>query len=827
MIQNIDQYRLPPHSLEAEEALISSCLNGYSPDEIFDVLCPDDFYRTANGCIFEQIKRLKNAKQPIDYVTVSDALRGAGKLEVAGGVSSIVQMTETPIAVNPGHYANVIKSASTARKMLEASFKTIEDVYGATNDNLVEVIDSAQCRMLSIEAPGQKCEATHIRDIIADAIDRCERATTQNGVTGITTGLKDVDYLLGGLQQSDLIILAARPGMGKTALCMNIVERCGVPALVFSLEMDKEKLSFRMLAGKSNINLTRLTTGRLIQEDWEGLANAAEKLSDLPIYVDDSPSLHYSEIRRRSRLMSKKFGIKLIVIDYLQLMRGDNSGRGNREVEVSSISRSLKSIAKELNIPVVALAQLNRELEKRSNKRPELSDLRESGCLHGNTLVLNRNHKQLQKIKELDTVRNIDIMSLNKNKGDIVMMKKGFKSGTKQLYEIELITGHKILATGNHKFLEFENTWTRLDSLSSESLIAIPLSFDLRWPGQSERDLCEARFIAMMLGNGCSRDRRSTQYTSNILDSDLCDTIIKDADAITNGALRSFKKDTICESRNTKWTNVFFPSLITPSKKYHNPINEYLKQIGLFGKSAKEKEIPGFVFFEHEPFRVEFIKHLFATDGTIHITDKPKRNVIISYSSTSYQLISGLQLLLQSVGILSTIQNIKQGKYSWFTLSIFSLYFQKKYLNEIGFAGERKSIINRRAIDFLEDINPGWTQYILNNQKTLAYVKIKNINVKEIDDVYDIEVPKTHNFIANGIVVHNSIEQDADVVMFIYRDEVYNRDEHNPKKGQAEIIISKHRNGPTGTAVVQFIPSTTTFKNLFTEKPFAKNRGEK
>lgn len=371
--------RLPPQNIEAEEGLLSGCLNGYYPEDIFDILTPADFYRKNHQIIFEQIKNLFLKKQPIDFVTISDACRHAGELERIGGISSIAQIMETPIAVSQTHYAHVIKTAATARRLLETAYRIADESYSITTDNISEVLDSVQEKILSIETPNQQCEAVHIRDIISESIDHCELAATMNGVTGLTTGLNEVDFILGGLQPSDLIILAARPAMGKTSMAMNIVERCGVPALVFSLEMDKEKLSFRMLAGKSKVNLTRLTTGRMIPEDWSEVTDAAAKLSELPIFIDDSPSLHFSEVRRRSRVMFKKAGIKLVVIDYLQLMRGDGGQKGNREAEISSISRALKAVAKELQLPVVALSQLNRELEKRSNKRPELSDLRESG----------------------------------------------------------------------------------------------------------------------------------------------------------------------------------------------------------------------------------------------------------------------------------------------------------------------------------------------------------------------------------------------------------------------------------------------------------------
>ena len=438
----MNQYcdRLPPQNTEAEEALLSACLHGYNPDEIFDILKPDDFYRRTYQILFRHISNLKNKKQPIDLVTVTDSLRNAGEAEKVGGVTSIVMIMETPLTANQEYCARIIKTASTARKLIQAAYKIAEDSHSISIDNISEVLDSVQQKILSIEAPNQQCEAVHIRDIINESINHCEQASTMNGVTGLTTGLKDLDYILGGLQPSDLIILAARPAMGKTALCMNIAERCGVPVLVFSLEMDKEKLSFRMLAGKSNINLTRLTTGRLIPEDWEGLTNAAMKLSDLPIYVDDSPSLHYSEIRRRSRLMSKKVGIKLIVVDYLQLMRGDNGQKGNREAEISSISRALKAIAKELSIPVVALSQLNRELEKRSNKRPELSDLRESGQIEQDADVVMFIYR--------DEIYNRDEHNPKKGQAEIIISKhRNGPTGTAIVQFIPTTTTFKNLIT--------------------------------------------------------------------------------------------------------------------------------------------------------------------------------------------------------------------------------------------------------------------------------------------------------------------------------------------------------------------------------------------
>jgi len=427
------------------------------------------------------------------------------------------------------------------------------------------------------------------------------------------------------------------------------------------------------------------------------------------------------------------------------------------------------------------------------------SDIRESGCLRGDTLVLDCNQKLLKEIKVLDGKKDIGIMSMKNEKGGIMQMKKGFKSGIKQLYRMELVTGHTIYATGNHKFLEYENKWEKLERLSDESLIGIPINFELK-NNETGRDLSEARFIAMMLGNGCALKNRSIQYTSNVFDDDLCDIIIKDSLKITNNKIRPYKKITNYKKRKSKWTNVFFPSIQLPTKKIKSPMVDYLKSIGIYEKRAKEKEIPGFVYFENDKFKKEFIRYLFSTDGTVSIQTINKKKISIAYTSTSYKLIFGLQLLLQSVGIVSTVKNVKQGKYEWYSLSIYSLYFQKKYLYEIGFAGKRKNNINDKAKIFLENISPGWTKYILNDKKTIAYVKIKSIDKCETTDVYDLEVPTTNNFIANGIIVHNSIEQDANIILFIHSSD----EERSKDIEDSNFYLAKNKNGRTGKICTNF-----------------------
>jgi replicative DNA helicase len=367
-----------PHDPDAEASLLCACLlDTQSLMDAIDCLLPNDFYSSKHRVIFQSLIDCcpKVASNRPDIALVASKAKGAGV-----PMSFLMGLQETPMAVDIKEISRIIKNKSLVRKTIQVSVTGIKSLI-ASNGDANEVIDEYQQRVLAIESSTSGYEAFKIADIVSSNIDNYELASTMGGVTGITTGFTDLDAVLGGLHKSDLIILAARPSMGKTSMALNIIENCGVPAMFFSLEMARNQLVDRMLSGKSGINLTKLVTGKLNGADWIEINNAAEAVSSLPILIDDSPSLHFSEIRRRARIAFKQIGIKLIVVDYLQLMRGNESKNGNRETEVSNISRALKAIAKELNIPVIALAQLNRDLEKRSNKRPELSDLRESGSI--------------------------------------------------------------------------------------------------------------------------------------------------------------------------------------------------------------------------------------------------------------------------------------------------------------------------------------------------------------------------------------------------------------------------------------------------------------
>jgi replicative DNA helicase len=377
---------LPPQNIDAEESIISAILlDNHTLLNILDILSPSDFYRTAHQKIFNAVADMFHKGDPIDLVTLADALKNKNQLDEIGGAVYLAKLVDTaPIPANAIHYAKIIRDNAALRRMIKAA----SDISNRCFDNTAEVddiIDYAESTIFDIAANKTKASVFSIGSIIDANIDTLvERRGNKSLISGISTGLKKLDTLTSGLQNSDLIILAARPSMGKTALALNLARNVAVdaemPVLFFSLEMAKEQLSMRLLCSEARIDSSHVRTGHFSDEEWEKLTGAADVLSEAPIYIDDSSELTSLEIKTKARRLKLEKGIGLIIIDYIQLMKPRIS-KDRRDLEISEMSRSLKALAKELNIPIIALSQLNRKLEERSDKRPQLSDLRESGAL--------------------------------------------------------------------------------------------------------------------------------------------------------------------------------------------------------------------------------------------------------------------------------------------------------------------------------------------------------------------------------------------------------------------------------------------------------------
>ncbi|MFH0999047.1 MAG: replicative DNA helicase [Pseudomonadota bacterium] len=384
--QDPSLYHLPPHSLEAEEAIISAILHDNSIlMDIVEVLAPDDFYRSAHQKIYATMLELFGKGEPVDLVTLTNALKVKGHLETVGGVSSIVQILESvPIAVNAVHYARIIHDKGCLRRLIEKANLILKLCFEDQGD-VDDVLDFAETAIFEISENKIKPAFNHIGTLVNQNIDKLEeRQGNKTFLTGVSTGFTGLDHLTSGFQRSDLIILAARPSMGKTALALNIVRNAAVdhnvPCAVFSLEMSREQLSMRMLCAEARIDSARLRDGFFSGDDWERLTHAAGVLSEAPIYIDDSPEISIMTIRAKTRRLKIEINLGMIIIDYLQMMKSQIS-HDRKDLEISETSRSIKSLARELDLPIVALSQLNRKVEERQEKRPQLSDLRESGAL--------------------------------------------------------------------------------------------------------------------------------------------------------------------------------------------------------------------------------------------------------------------------------------------------------------------------------------------------------------------------------------------------------------------------------------------------------------
>ncbi len=378
--------RVPPQSIEAEESLLSAVL--LDNDPLFDVvelLRPADFYKRSHQLIFEAVMRLFSKNEPVDLVTLVTALSEAGKLEEAGGAAYLAGIVESaPVAVNARYYAKIIRDRSSLRRLIDTAADITRRCYEAGGE-IAQIVDFAEQSIFEIAEKNASREFAPLERLIRNNIGKLEELQGQKKlITGVTSGFSRLDELTSGFQPADLIILAARPGMGKTAFALNLARNAAVdaevPTAVFSLEMSQEQLSMRMLCAEARVDAARLRSGFFSNEDWEKLTDAADILSQAPIYIDDSPDATALEIRAKSRRLKMKANLGLIIVDYLQLMRSPREVE-RRDLEISEISRSLKGLAKELDVPVVALSQLNRKLEERSDKRPILSDLRESGAL--------------------------------------------------------------------------------------------------------------------------------------------------------------------------------------------------------------------------------------------------------------------------------------------------------------------------------------------------------------------------------------------------------------------------------------------------------------
>jgi replicative DNA helicase len=388
--------KVPPHSIEAEQSVLGGLmLDNSAWDRVVDTLNEGDFYRRDHRLIFAAVHALADGNQPFDVVTLSEHLSARAELEEAGGLGYLGDLAHnTPSAANILAYAGIVRERSVVRQLIAAGTEIADSGFNTEGRGVAELLDEAERRVFEISDRGASRAGgfAAVRDVLVNVMERITLLyESSNPITGISTGFSDLDERLSGLQNSDLVIVAGRPSMGKTAFAMNLCESAAIksklPVAVFSMEMPAEQLTMRMLSSLGRIDQQRVRSGKLTDEDWPRLTATMSMLNDAEIYIDDTPALTPTELRARCRRLKREKNLGMVLIDYLQLMHVPGT-KENRATEISEISRGLKALAKELNVPVIALSQLNRSLEQRTDKRPQMSDLRESGAIEQDADVI-------------------------------------------------------------------------------------------------------------------------------------------------------------------------------------------------------------------------------------------------------------------------------------------------------------------------------------------------------------------------------------------------------------------------------------------------------
>ncbi|HWM39802.1 MAG TPA: replicative DNA helicase, partial [Streptomyces sp.] len=640
----------------------------------------------------------------------------------------------------------------------------------------------------------------------------------------------------------------------NSTLALDFARACSVrhnmPSVIFSLEMGRNEIAMRLLSAEARVALHHMRSGSMTDEDWTRLARQMPGVTEAPLYIDDSPNLSMMEIRAKCRRLKQRNDLKLVVIDYLQLMQTGSSRRPeSRQQEVSEMSRNLKLLAKELEVPVIALSQLNRGPEQRTDKKPMVSDLRESGCVTAGTRVLRADNGAEVTMGELlrSGERNIPVWSLDERLRLVKRtMTHVFPSGTKEVFRLTLASGKQIEATSNHPFLTYDG-WKPLGELSVGARVAVPRRIGA--PAQQESwDEAELVMLAHMIGDGCVAPRQPVHYTS---EDEANLRAVEQAAAHFGITPRRVQQQ--------GWWHVYLPAPYRLTHGRRNPVAKWLDRFGLYGKRSHEKFLPREIFGLPDAQVRLFLRHLWATDGSVTVSKSG--GVRLYYATTSQRLAHDLQQLLLRLDIRSRLRSVgnTKGRPGW-SVDISGAEDQRRFLDGVGVHGARsrhvvsaaerlrdvvantnldtvpkevwdsvRSLMQEQSVTTRAFQTALGTKYCGTALYKCAPGRVRLGKVAEIlesvdlemlatsdvfwdgvvsieslgeQEVFDATVQGTHNFIANGIHIHNSIEQDADMVVLLHREDAYEKE--SPRAGEADLIVAKHRNGPTATITVAF-----------------------
>jgi len=999
--------RMPPHDVAAEQCVLGGMLLSKDAiSDVIEVIRPTDHYRPAHQLVHEAILDLYARGDPADPITVANELTRRGELARIGGAPYLhTLIASVPTAANAGYYARIVRERAILRRLVEAGTRIVQFGYAADSD-ADDMVDRAQAEVYAVTDRRIAEDYHPLSEIMPQALEEIEAIGAHGGgINGVPTGFADLDALTNGLHPGQMIVVAARPAVGKalaldtplptpdgwttmgevrvgdylidadgkptrvvaatgvlhgrpcyevefsdgsviiadenhqwqtwgrpdaqesasvvttgeiagslpqhavalthtadlpagaprdtrwrfitnvrpvfprpvrcvqvdnedelylagrgmipthnSALALDFARSAtikhGMPTVVFSLEMGRNEITMRLLSAEARVPMHIMRTGQMGDDDWGRLAKRMSEVADAPLFIDDSPNMSLMEIRAKCRRLKQRHDLKLVIIDYLQLMSSPKRTE-SRQQEVSEMSRSLKLLAKELEVPVVALSQLNRGPEQRQDKKPMLSDLRESGCLTGDTGILRADTGTEITLDELiaSGARNIPVWSLDDTMRLVPStLTHAFSSGTKEVFRVRLASGREVQATANHPFLTYGG-WKHLEDLAPGSRVAIARTT----PGPlAERPMPEHEIVmlAHLLGDGSFVKHQPIRYAS--VDEDNLAAV---TEAATHFGITAVRDDYAA----ARCTSLRLPAPYHLTHGRRNPIAEWLDSYGLFGLRSHQKFIPDQIFSLSKDQLGLFLRHLWATDGSITVTKSGQ--VRIYYGTTSERMARQLLVILLRFGIVARLRAVgnSYGHPQW-TVDVTGVGDELRFLEEIGTYGPRVAS-GAKVLERLREMTPVgrfdtipgdvWDQvrHALNERTTtlgrvqlqvgsrstadmkpayspsrrrigkfaavlhddrlemiatsdVFWDTISSIDSMGASPVYDATVLETHNFIANGTNLHNSIEQDADVVILLHREDAYERE--SPRAGEADLIIAKHRNGPTATVTVAF-----------------------
>jgi replicative DNA helicase len=871
--------RLLPQNIEAERSVLGSMLRDNSViHDVIQILHKEDFYADAHQKIFEAITNLSDrGGQPVDMVLLGEELQQRKQIEDVGGFPYVAELWDAaPTAANAEYYARIVRDRAIVRNLIHASTEVLRDAYDQSMP-AGELLQSAERKILEVYEKGITGQTHTLEAVIDETYDRIDRRTQGRDMTfsGLSTGFADLNELTAGLHASELIVLAARPSVGKTAFALGVTRHITIeekePVFFVSLEMSRLELAERLLCSQARVDSHRLRKGTLTGDDMEKLIDAGHVLRNAKLFIDDSPAQGMLRIAANARRLKHRQGIKLVVIDYLQLIEPDNR-RDPRQEQVAQISRRLKFLAKELEIPVMALAQVNRSSEDRQDHRPRLSDLRESGCLTGDTLITLADSGRRVPIRELVGHSGFSVWALDEltMKLKPAEVSNGFSTGRKPVFRLTTRLGREIRATENHRFRAFQG-WRRLDELQVGDHIALPRQVPCRETGSLAG--AEVALLGHLLGDGCTLPRHALQYTTR--EEDLAQIFANLGREVFGERVQPRIK------REREWFQVYLSAADHLTHGRRNPVAKWLDGLGAFGFRSWEKRVPNAIYEQPVETIAVFLRHLWATDGCIRPPQGKSRHPHLYYASSSDGLARDVQSLLLRLGINAVVRSRSQGSKGrpQFHVLVMGRHDILTFADKVGAVGEYKSTalstcrawVEERTANTNRDIIPHsfWKEYAVpallrsrgvtmrSFQQSLGIAfmgtglykqnvsrtrmariahaiggeprltaladsdvywdSIVAIRPDGEDEVFDLTVPGPANFVANDLIAHNSIEQDADTVLMLHRPDRY---EPGQNEGVIEVIIAKNRNGPVGEVTLAYIKQFMRFEDFNVGTPF-------